>query len=83
MDDPEFEMESDEEAMLDLAMDRPEITGDLDTAPIVTVDQAQLSQKFLLRRKRMKVAVISMIIIFGLGAFASITYLVIHFLSVG
>lgn len=84
LNDLEMEMETeseDDEGMLDLDLHRPEVTGDLDTAPIITVDQAQLSHKFLQRRRKLKIALCVTIVILAIGAFATIVYLVVHFLS--
>lgn len=83
--DMEMEMESeDDDSMLDTEQGQEfELRSDCsDTQPIVwRVDQAELSQEFKKRRRKIKIAVFVGVTCVICGAVGAIIYLVVHFLQ--
>ena len=81
MDSFDIASSSEDEAILDVARDRDVMVDVTDTQPIVTVDQAQLTEQWVKRRRRMMMSVMTMSVLMGVAAFIAIVYFVVHFLS--
>ena len=63
----------------DIDDDQPETEME-DTNPIILVEQGKLTQQWRRKRKRIKIAVGVLAIVFGLAALAAIIYLLVRFL---
>jgi hypothetical protein len=83
MENLDFESSSGNESILDVERDHSHMVNIPDTAPIVTVDQGELSAQWAKRRQRMMLGVMSVSVLTGVVAFVAIVYFTIRFLSGG
>ncbi|ELU18452.1 hypothetical protein CAPTEDRAFT_188908 [Capitella teleta] len=81
MDNFDFASSSEDENILDVERDREMMVNVSDTAPIVTLDQGELTANWAKKRHRMMIGVMTVSVLTGVGAFVAIIYFTIHFLS--